>query len=145
MPLPFISRGYASLIRTRRNLFNGPCPPATMIISHLLISLLFAPLTRCAFITRPGSHRTTACLQGRCSFRELLRFLRIAARIFIRFQGTFSRVMSPLQIVIITVAIALLFVPLTRCFSCRSGFHRTISCSDSGAFLKRILRHHKLQ
>ena len=69
------------------------------------------------FITRPGFHRTNSCPESRRLLRGYRGNSEFAVRIFIRFQGTFSRVMSPVQIVIITVAIALLFVPLTRCIS----------------------------
>ena len=69
------------------------------------------------FITRPGFHRTNSCPESRRLLRGYRGNSEFAVRIFIRFQGTFSWVMSPVQIVIITVAIELLFVPLTRCIS----------------------------
>ena len=75
------------------------------------------PLTRCVLSQDRNFTGQVPAPKAGASKEAIVEIVSLQSASLFRFQGTFSRVMSPLQIVIITVAIALLFVPLTRCIS----------------------------
>lgn len=97
------------------------------------------------FITRPEFHRTNFCPESRRLLGGYRGNSEFAVRIFMGARHIFSGYepgANRYNYGSYHVAVcAFDKMHIHR----HSGFHRTISCSDSGAFLKRILRRHKLQ